>query len=401
MALPSITPFFLFVAFLLLFLVSLSLPIIKSIFLFQLAADASASFLDSSASGEVRFGVWGYCISAITVEVIGIDHETAGKCSSPHLGYQFDSDVANALHVEDLTNVISRALSAVLVLHPIAGAMRCGLHSEPLSPSGAPSLATAQVFALSDGASGGNNRPTGDTTIESSWFQRNISGRLLLRRQYQSDSQADDDTRYPDVSLSDPVPSYGIRHFQIQLSTPTVRRELESLLLNVCHMHPSQAAATISCQAHLPISQRSVRTPTFPELPKPARISISILNDLRERITLAREQADGTRYPAPDTFDPFRFARMREGGVEAATKHQLVNTSVDFLTFSHGKHACPGRFFAANELKTMLAYLVLNYDVRFEEEGKRPANLRFGPADLPAPNATVLFRKRRDAPRVP
>ncbi|OSC97933.1 cytochrome P450 [Trametes coccinea BRFM310] len=110
---------------------------------------------------------------------------------------------------------------------------------------------------------------------------------------------------------------------------------------------------------------------------------------------------DGTRYPEPDTFDPFRFARMREGGVEAATKHQLVNTSVDFLTFSHGKHACPGRFFAANELKTMLAYLVLNYDVKFEEEGKRPANLRFGPADLPAPNATVLFRKRRDAPRVP
>ncbi|KAI9065141.1 pali-domain-containing protein [Trametes sanguinea] len=123
MALPSITPFFLFVAFLLLFLVSLSLPIIKSIFLFQLAADASASFLDSSASGEVRFGVWGYCISAITVEVIGIDHETAGKCSSPHLGYQFDSDVANALHVEDLTNAISRALSAVLVLHPIACAL--------------------------------------------------------------------------------------------------------------------------------------------------------------------------------------------------------------------------------------------------------------------------------------
>ena len=48
---------------------------------------------------------------------------------------------------------------------------------------------------------------------------------------------------------------------------------------------------------------------------------------------------DERKYAAPDVFDPFRFARMREGGVEAATKHQLVNTSVDFLTFSHGKHA--------------------------------------------------------------
>ena len=45
----------------------------------------------------------------------------------------------------------------------------------------------------------------------------------------------------------------------------------------------------------------------------------------------------------------------------------------------------------------MLAYLVLNYDVRFEEEGKRHANIRFGPADLPSHNATVLFRKRAPA----
>ena len=43
----------------------------------------------------------------------------------------------------------------------------------------------------------------------------------------------------------------------------------------------------------------------------------------------------------------------------------------------------------------MMAYLVLNYDVRFAEEGKRPPNLRFGPANLPSHTAQVLFRKRR------
>nr|VWO96344.1 Putative calcium-binding protein [Ganoderma boninense] len=108
---------------------------------------------------------------------------------------------------------------------------------------------------------------------------------------------------------------------------------------------------------------------------------------------------DDTRYTAPDVFDPFRFARLREGGSTEATKHQLVNTSVDFITFGHGRHACPGRFFAANELKTMMAYLLLNYDVKFAEEGKRPPNLRFGPANLPSHTAQVLFRKRRcDAP---
>ncbi|KAI0650914.1 cytochrome P450 [Trametes meyenii] len=115
----------------------------------------------------------------------------------------------------------------------------------------------------------------------------------------------------------------------------------------------------------------------------------------------ATAHTDGARYAAPAAFDPFRFARMREGGRDAAVKHQLVNTSVDFLTFGHGKHACPGRFFAAVELKTMLAYLVLNYDIKFAEEGKRPANLRFGPADLPHQSAEVLFRKRRSGVRVP
>ncbi|KAI0375035.1 pali-domain-containing protein [Pilatotrama ljubarskyi] len=121
--LAAVTPFFLFVAFLLLLLVSLSLPIIKSIFLFQLTANTSASFLDSSASGQARFGVWGYCTSAVTVEVVGINHETAGQCSATRLGYQFDSNVANALHVSGFSDTISRSLSAVLVLHPIACAL--------------------------------------------------------------------------------------------------------------------------------------------------------------------------------------------------------------------------------------------------------------------------------------
>ncbi|KAI0737745.1 hypothetical protein C8Q80DRAFT_1222771 [Daedaleopsis nitida] len=54
----------------------------------------------------------------------------------------------------------------------------------------------------------------------------------------------------------------------------------------------------------------------------------------------------------------------------------------------------PGRLFAANELKTMMVFLVLNYDVRFAEEGKCPAIIRFGPADLPSHTAKARFRKR-------
>lgn len=56
----------------------------------------------------------------------------------------------------------------------------------------------------------------------------------------------------------------------------------------------------------------------------------------------------------------------------------------------------PGRFFAANELKAMMAHLVLNYDVKFEEEGVRPPNQWFGLTFVPDPTANVLFRKRCD-----
>ena len=51
--------------------------------------------------------------------IVGIDHDTAGQCSKPKLGYTFDSDVAQALHVDDVTDAISQSLSAALVLHVI------------------------------------------------------------------------------------------------------------------------------------------------------------------------------------------------------------------------------------------------------------------------------------------
>ena len=47
---------------------------------------------------------------------------------------------------------------------------------------------------------------------------------------------------------------------------------------------------------------------------------------------------DEALYEDAETFDPWRFARMRESEGES-TKHQFVNTSVDYIPFGHGKHA--------------------------------------------------------------
>ncbi|OBZ73435.1 hypothetical protein A0H81_06609 [Grifola frondosa] len=100
-------------------------------------------------------------------------------------------------------------------------------------------------------------------------------------------------------------------------------------------------------------------------------------------------------YAAPDVFDPWRFASMRDEAGEGR-KHQMVTTSVDYIAFGHGRHACPGRFFAVNEMKAMLAHVVMTYDVKMEEEGVLPPRSHFGTSFVPNRNAKVLFRKRQE-----
>ena len=59
------------------------------------------------------------------------------------------------------------------------------------------------------------------------------------------------------------------------------------------------------------------------------------------------------------------------------------------------KHS-PGRFFAANELKAMLAYIVLNYDLKLTSaDATRPANVYFANTVLPNQTGQVMFRKRQ------
>ncbi|RPD72767.1 cytochrome P450 [Lentinus tigrinus ALCF2SS1-7] len=105
-------------------------------------------------------------------------------------------------------------------------------------------------------------------------------------------------------------------------------------------------------------------------------------------------QHNEEKYPDPDAFDPFRFARMRERGGNDETKHQLSTTSLDWVGFGHGKQSCPGRFFAANELRAILAYIVLNYDLKLVGGGPRPKNFFFAVSLVPPQSGRILVRKR-------
>ncbi|KAJ7930492.1 cytochrome P450 [Mycena leptocephala] len=85
---------------------------------------------------------------------------------------------------------------------------------------------------------------------------------------------------------------------------------------------------------------------------------------------------DPALHPDADKFDGFRFSRMREDAARAGHNdvEQMVSTAPDHIIFGHGRHACPGRFFVAMEGKTMLAHILLNYDVKADVEGVRPPN---------------------------
>jgi hypothetical protein len=65
MLFATITPFLLFTAFLLLLLITLSAPIVRSIYLFKIASNIEIDWLATNATGTVRFGVFGYCVSPV------------------------------------------------------------------------------------------------------------------------------------------------------------------------------------------------------------------------------------------------------------------------------------------------------------------------------------------------
>ncbi|KAF8745079.1 hypothetical protein AX14_010551 [Amanita brunnescens Koide BX004] len=108
---------------------------------------------------------------------------------------------------------------------------------------------------------------------------------------------------------------------------------------------------------------------------------------------------DPAIYPNADQFNGFRFERLMDQDTlyfdnDGGSRHQLVATSADFLGWGHGKHACPGRFFAAVQLKMILGYLIMNYDLDFEQPGVRPPDLVFEAHRFTDEKGKILFKRR-------
>ncbi|KAK2041355.1 cytochrome P450 [Colletotrichum somersetense] len=80
--------------------------------------------------------------------------------------------------------------------------------------------------------------------------------------------------------------------------------------------------------------------------------------------------ADETYYPEANSFNPYRFMDLRSGKTEDPLQYQnkeLISVTKENMSLGFGRPSCPGRFFASNEIKVVMAELLTNYDVRLPD----------------------------------
>ncbi|EIW86892.1 cytochrome P450 [Coniophora puteana RWD-64-598 SS2] len=143
----------------------------------------------------------------------------------------------------------------------------------------------------------------------------------------------------------------------------------------------------VSGTSILPVVRKTMKTMTLSNgivIPTHTHVAIATIPIHR----------DEQYYENADSFQPFRFVKSWPEGDEGSLSQQLVSTSSCYMAFGHGQRACPGRFFASLIMKTMMAHLVLHYDVKVED-GIRPPDQWMMMNCSPNRTAKVLFRKRQ------
>ena len=102
-------------------------------------------------------------------------------------------------------------------------------------------------------------------------------------------------------------------------------------------------------------------------------------------------------YDNADQFNGYRFYELRKlPGQENSA--QLVSTSSNHFAFGHGMHACPGRFFAAAEVKVTLCHILLKYDFRLV--GDRPNVIEHGVAQYANAWGQIEIKRREEEIRL-
>ncbi|PBK90665.1 cytochrome P450 [Armillaria gallica] len=115
----------------------------------------------------------------------------------------------------------------------------------------------------------------------------------------------------------------------------------------------------------------------------PARVHIAVAS--------LSTHTDEDNYEDPLEFKPWRFSEKGTQEGEGIHHYYMATLSLDFVLFGNGRAQCPGRFFAVNELKALMSYVLLNFDVKLD---KFPTPVWLYEYQMPNTTSKVLFRKR-------
>ncbi|KXJ87521.1 putative cytochrome P450 [Microdochium bolleyi] len=152
---------------------------------------------------------------------------------------------------------------------------------------------------------------------------------------------------------------------------PEIMEPLRDEVRQQISAHGTSVAATSNMVLLDSVLKESQRLSAGPVVTERAALKDVALPDGRVIPRGAHIMVDSTQlwdsrvYPDASKFDGHRFLRMREAGDKTSG---FVQTSPEFLVFGAGRHICPGRFFASNELKLAMAHALLKYDIMMDEE---------------------------------
>lgn len=94
----------------------------------------------------------------------------------------------------------------------------------------------------------------------------------------------------------------------------------------------------------------------------------------------------------PEVFDAQRFLKLKQS--TGLSKYTFTAIADDIsINFGAGQHACPGRALAGTTMKIILAELLMEYDLSFEDEDSPPRMLLSGVTKSVDPSAKYLVRK--------
>ncbi|KAL1847702.1 hypothetical protein Daus18300_013869 [Diaporthe australafricana] len=97
----------------------------------------------------------------------------------------------------------------------------------------------------------------------------------------------------------------------------------------------------------------------------------------------------------PETFDGFRYYRLRTATEQARNTNQMVTVGMKDLTWGYGRHACPGRYIAEVALKLLVIEFLLRYEIRLPEGvNERLRNVEFEGLVIPDPEWELTMKSR-------